>query len=121
MLQDSRTSGSNEMTDEPIVKEGDRYQLFHGQTLIGTITYVGLDWPWLLGDIELTEAAQAYKPIFDHFMDEDENKADLEFDEEWFLENWYRVDEKGRRWDVWPVIDFAAKDISWRDGDLLED
>lgn len=87
-------------------------KLFHKDTLIGTITNPSLDGLEMLGDIELTQAADEFKPIFDFFLIEENLELEPPFPEE-KLWNWFVVDEAGSREEIGlPYIE--GKDISWR-------
>jgi hypothetical protein len=74
------------------------YKLYHESVLIGVITNLDSDWPWMNGDIKLNPAAEPYKEFFEvitrDYSESEESAAEPVIDEK-YLENWVVEDDKG--------------------------
>ncbi len=79
-------------------QEAVQLKLVRGTELVGTITNLDSDWPWMGGQIKLTPAAQPYKHFWDFWTIEGNREKEPPFDiPEDIDENWYIEDEKGVR------------------------
>jgi len=92
----------------------ERLELWRGDTLIGVITNLDSDWPWMIGDIDLTPAAEEYKKIWHFFETQDESEEpDWDLDE--IDTDWHVRFPDGDRQDVFlPMVD-SQNEIWWRD------
>ena len=98
-----------------------RALLYHGHELVGTITNISSEdmFQWS-GDIELTSAASAYKPMFDYFNDESREREPEEPDDgilpfdETLMDDWHIEDDNGRREILSPVVTDHGE-VFWRD------
>lgn len=88
------------------------YKLFYKDALIGNISEVTTDWPWFIGDIEVTSAFEEFRAGFDFLNDEDNPDrfaGELPID----LENWFIEDEDGNRVPA-DVSVHEGKEVWWR-------
>lgn len=89
-----------------------KFKLFYRETFMGTISNVSTDWPWFIGDIEVTEAFAPFREGFNFLNDEDNESR---FDEEppIDLDNWTIEDEDGERKEVLLSV-HEDNEIWWR-------
>ncbi|HEY9869384.1 MAG TPA: hypothetical protein V6D08_09480 [Candidatus Obscuribacterales bacterium] len=93
-------------------------KLYHKDKLIGTITNVGAEDAFeMSGDIDLTPAADEYRPVFAYLTDEEAivSGAKPPFDQA-YLDNWFLEDEQGVRKEILcPGIYYDDKEVFWRE------
>lgn len=76
-------------------------KVFRGETLIGTVTDLDSDWPWMIGRISLTDAAKSYAHFWEFWTTEDNIEKEPPFEvPEDLEENWFVEDEQGERTQV---------------------
>lgn len=89
-------------------------KLFHGNDLIGLIRNEMHDELAMVGDVDLTPQAAAYKDVFAFFNDPEKRvKEDPPFADE-LLENWFVEDEKGERTGIDAPAVNDKGEIWWR-------
>ncbi len=90
--------------------------LYHGNTLIGTIASIATDdeieWN---GIITFTPEGESYRHVFDFLAKEDANDgSELPF-EETYLDDWFLEDEPGMMQEIAiPTINYDEFEISWQ-------
>lgn len=92
-------------------------KLYHGEKLIGTISNVTVEDQFnMSGDIELTSAADAYKPVFSYLTDEDAltSGAPLPFDKS-YLDHWSLEENDIRREIGCPGIYYEEGEVLWNE------
>ncbi|MFN8658937.1 MAG: hypothetical protein U0105_21550 [Candidatus Obscuribacterales bacterium] len=88
------------------------FKLLYKRTLIGTITNVGTDQPYFMGDLEVTPA---YEPFRKGFAVLTSKEAQLKgIDPALDLEHWYVEDEDGVRAIAYVAVHDDGKSIIWR-------
>lgn len=89
-------------------------KLLHRNKVLGIIKNVFPEEMGLAGDIELSPAAEPYKPLFDFLVDEERNHEDPPFSEE-LLDGWSIEDDDGTEKPIWvPALTNNYKIIMWR-------
>lgn len=90
-----------------------KLKLFRGSELVGTISNLDSDWPWMGGQVHLTSAAEPYKHIWEFWTIEGNREKDPPFEIPGDIdENWFIEDEGGERTRIeFPVI--HANGIAW--------
>ena len=90
--------------------------LYHGNTLIGTIASIATDdeieWN---GIITFTPEGESYRHVFDFLAKEDSSDgSELPF-EETYLDDWFLEDEPGMMQEIAiPTINYDEFEISWQ-------
>ena len=89
--------------------------LYHGNTLIGTIASIATDdeveWN---GIITFTPEGEAYRHVFDYLANESNDGAELPF-EETYLDDWFLEEEPGMLQEVAiPTINYDECEIVWQ-------
>jgi hypothetical protein len=88
-------------------------KLYHNELLLGDISGVDTDQPWMIGSVHLTRQAVEYEYFFSFVTDESKSTDEPPFDES-LLENWYVEDESGNRREIeFPAV-HEDKTIYWR-------
>ncbi len=84
----------------------EQLRLFRGSELVGTITNLDSDFPWMGGLIQLTPAADPYRHIWEFWTTECNRENDPPFDiPEDIDENWFIEDGEGERTQIeFPAI-----------------
>lgn len=73
-------------------------KLYHGDKLIGVIRNLDMDWPNMIGSIELTQEAEPYKPAWEYFIEQGGVVDDVPFPvPDGLLDDWFVEDENGNR------------------------
>ena len=91
-------------------------KLFRYDVFMGTITDLDSDWPWMMGQIELTPAAETYKPLWYFWTSEDNFGKEPPFEiPEDYDKGWAIVNEDGLReeLDFLPAV-HEDGEIGWR-------
>jgi len=88
-------------------------KLYHKFELIGFINNPAPDGLGMVGEIQLTEAAERYREAFAFMTDDEKRSANPPFDEDVF-ENWFIEDENGvRQATIFPAVHDDGE-IYWR-------
>jgi hypothetical protein len=100
----------------PSFTGNERLKLFRGKELVGTITDLDSDWPWMGGQIELTEAARAYQHFWAFWTIEGNREKEPPFEvPEDLDENWFVEDEAGHRTQIeFPAV-HGDGTVWWRE------
>ncbi len=100
--------------------QSNTFKLYRYDTLIGIISDIGHDWPWLIGSIELTQAFEPFREEFRLLTDEEnENRFDHVTEEQ--MTNWFLVDPDGNKEQIFmPAIYDDDNTVWWRWGDPEE-
>lgn len=109
-------SSSNSRWARMVEHAKPKLKLFRGTELVGTITNLDSDWPWIGGQIELTSAAEQYKHIWEFWTVEGNREKVPPFEvPEDIDENWFIEDEQGGRIQIeFPAI-HADGAVWWRE------
>ncbi len=92
-----------------------RLKLYHRDTLLGDITNVSQEGVWMSGDLVPTPAAAAYRDFFTYMTDENKGQEDPPFGEDYLdPENWFVVDDGGRKRGIEVPAVHADQSIEWR-------
>jgi hypothetical protein len=76
----------------------EQLKLFRSSELVGTITNLDSDWPWMRGQIQLSPAAAPYKHIWEFWTTEGNREKEPPFEiPEDISENWFVENEEGER------------------------
>lgn len=76
----------------------EQLKLLRGSELVGTITNLDSDWPWMGGQIQLTPSAEPYKHIWEFWTIEGNREKDPPFEiPEDIDQNWFIEDEHGKK------------------------
>ncbi|MCW3098219.1 MAG: hypothetical protein JWL77_3837 [Chthonomonadaceae bacterium] len=88
-------------------------KLYHKELLLGEITDVGTDQPWMMGSIQFTPQAATYQDFFAFMTDESNAMEEPPFSED-LLENWFIEDELGKKQEIeFPAV-HEDNTIEWR-------
>lgn len=93
-------------------------KLFHGQTLVGTVSNVAPEDNYeMAGDIELTDDGKKYEPVFAFLLSNDGLTDGSDPYEDAVYENWLLEDQDGKRQPIGiPAIENG--EIIWREGSI---
>lgn len=89
-------------------------KLFHGDELIGTLTEGLSDGLAMTGQIELTEAAERFKEVFEFFADEEKSDSEEPPFSDDVLHNWCLQLESGKTEEISIPNIFPDGLICWR-------
>lgn len=91
-------------------------KLFHGSKLLGTISEPSSDGLWMVGTIQLTQEAEAYKDVFAFVTDEEKmtNGQEPPFDANYFFDNWFIEEVDGTRKETAIPGIHDGSEIYWR-------
>ena len=92
------------------------FKLFYRERLIGIIKNVTTDFPWFIAEIEVTDAFDQFKEIFEVLTDED-NENRFERADEIEHVNWFIEDDQGEKEEIILPAIHDGNEIWWRWGD----
>jgi hypothetical protein len=91
-MTDADIRSENNFTGKEVRK------LYHGDKLIGVVRNLELDWPNIIGKIELAPAAEEYKQTWAYFVEHGGIVDDPPFAmPENIFDDWFVEDEEGTR------------------------
>lgn len=100
----------------PVFTGKEVLKLFRYDELMGTITNLDSDWPWMIGIIALEPAADSFKPLWEFWTAEDNFGEDPPFEvDEDLEEGWFVEKEDGERIHIcFPAV-HSDGEVWWRD------
>ena len=92
--------------------ESKTYKLYYQDRLIGEISNIDMDWPWLIADLATTEAFEEFREGF-AFLTNEDNEERFNGERPIDLDNWFIADEQDNRVEVYLAI-HNGDEIWWR-------